>query len=220
MSHIRALCVLLTVILAGATALPAVGQTELPIGKITRLQGAAEETLGGLPRALEAGSAVHAGGTVATGSAARLEIVFIDASQITLGADARIRLDELVYSAAGGSVAQAFQALDGAFRFLTGGVGRQDPEAVRVTTPVATIGIRGTEFFGGPLRTGAPEGRLRYGFLLLDGAIEVDSPDGRVTLDEVNEGTFLPLAGGAPPTEPQTWSQQAIDEALTAIRFE
>lgn len=209
---------------AGFCVAPAaLAQTGDVIGRIQHLQGAAQATRAGAIHQLIAGSPVHAGAAIATGPAARLRIIFRDNSQLILGAEARIVLDALVFDGEhgeGGAFRQAFDALQGAFRFVTGEIGREDPGAVRIRTPVATIGIRGTDFFGGPISAGAPDGRQRYGFLLLGGAITVESPDGRVTLDEVNEGTFLPLAGGAPPTEPQIWSRDALDEALAAVRID
>ena len=43
-----------------------------------------------------------------------------------------------------------------------------------------------------------PAGQPHYGFQIQEGAIEVITPQGSVTLDEPGEGTFLPLAGGRP----------------------
>ncbi len=209
-------------------ALSVVGMADIAlaqaeIGKVTRLQGEATETLGGSSTRLSAGSLVHSGSEIETGSDARLEIVFLDASQLTLGEEARITMDELVFSASAvdsGRVSQALQVFAGTFRLLSGAVGRSNPGAVSVSTPVATIGIRGTDFFGGPLAAGMPPGELHYGFMIIDGAIEVVTPQGSVILDEENEGTFLPMAGGVAPTEPTIWDQEAIDEAYASIRFE
>lgn len=198
----------------------AAGQDE--VGKVTRLQGGATQTLENAAQPLEAGSLIRAGGVVETGADSRLQIVFIDGSQMTLGAEARLVMDELVYNVAAseaGAVSQAFEVFAGTFRFITGAVGREDRDAVRIATPVATIGIRGTDFFGGPLASGMPPGELHYGFMSISGAIEVSTPQGSVTLDEENEGTFLPMVGGAAPTPANIWEQEAIDEAYASIEF-
>lgn len=195
-------------------------QTE--IGKVTRLQGAATETMDGQSRALGAGGLIHEDGVVETGAEARIEIVFVDGSTMTLGEEARMVMDELVYNVAtadSGAVSQSFEIFAGTFRYVSGAVGRLDQDAVTVRTPVATIGIRGTDFFGGPLFAGMPPGQLHYGFMSLEGAIEVTSIEGSVTLDEPEEGTFLPMNGQAAPTPPTQWSQEAIDEAFASIAF-
>jgi hypothetical protein len=216
---IKSLVVMLMIMFGNTTAF---AQNQAVIGKVTRLEGSATEMRGTAAETLQAGSLIHAGAVVETGTQSRLEIVFIDASQLTMGADARIQMDELVYSASNpdGAGLQAFEVFAGTFRFLSGGVGRNDPASVRISTPVATIGIRGTDLFGGPLEAGMPPGQLHYGFMLISGAIDIQGRQGTVTLDEPNEGTFLPMSGEAAPTEPSIWSQEAIDEAYASVAFE
>lgn len=192
------------------------------VGKVTRLQGSASVLVAGATSALSVGSGIPVGGTIETGPGARLIVVFDDASQLTLGADARLVVDEMVYdfkARESGAVSQALTSLAGAFQFVSGAAARAKPESIAFRTPVATIGIRGTEFFGGSLAAGMPVGQTHYGFMILDGAISVDTPLGSVTLDDFQEGTFLPDAGGAAPTEPSVWDLEAINEAAAAIAF-
>ena len=216
---LKSLVVLLVIIVGNTTAF---AQDQAAIGKVTRLQGSATEMRGTTVQALQAGSLIHSGAMVETAPDSRLEIVFVDASQLTMGADARMRMDELVYSASNpdGEGLQAFEVFAGTFRFLSGAVGRNDPASVRISTPVATIGIRGTDLFGGPLEAGMPPGQLHYGFMIISGAIDIQGRQGTVTLDEPNEGTFLPMSGEAAPTEPSIWTQEAIDEAYASIAFQ
>ena len=190
-------------------------------GYVARLQGSASEVVGDVGMPLAVGSPVHRQGIVETGPEGRAELVFLDASRLTLGAGAQVEIDELVYDARPDSRRreQALRVVAGTFRFVSGAIGKQVPAAVAVWTPVATIGIRGTEFFGGPLASGMPPGELHYGFMILGGAISVDTPQGSVLLDEPNEGTFLPMEGGVAPTPPATWSQESIDEAVASIAF-
>lgn len=201
---------------------PALAQDVGEIGQVTRILGSASETMNGRTETLQAGSGVHAGSVIETGAGARLVIVFIDASQMTLGENAQLTMDEMVYTVGAeqsGSVSQAFEVFEGTFRYLSGAVARADLGRVSVTTPVATIGIRGTDFFGGPLASGMPPGELHYGFMILEGAIEVTSVEGSVTLDDPEEGTFLPMHGQAAPTPPTRWEQEAIDEAFASVAF-
>jgi hypothetical protein len=200
----------------------AFAQDALSIGKVTRLQGSATQQLGSSQQVLQAGSYIHADALIQTGPKSRVEIVFIDASQLTLGEDARMRMDALVYSPNddSGSGQQVLEVLSGTFRFLTGAIGRQTPEKVRIITPVATIGIRGTDLFGGPLGSGLPPGQTRYGVMLISGQIDVQTPQGAVTLDEPNEGTFVPLDVQGAPTEPGIWPQEVIDEAYASVSFQ
>ncbi len=217
LSLLAALCAGLALLAAPAMAQP---QT---IGSVTRIQGfAVEAAPGALNYDLVAGGRVHEGGRIITGRGARLEIRFDDNSVITIGEKATVLLDEFRHrpAAPANPGAQAIRLLRGTFRFVTGLIGQADRTRVRVRTPVATIGIRGTDFFGGPLETGMPPGQLHYGFMIIDGAIDVENIHGTVTLDEPEEGTFLPMDGGKAPTPPRKWGAAATSEAYESIAFQ
>ena len=202
-------------------ASPAAAQPQT-IGSVTRIQGFAVEAVpGALNYDLAAGRRVHEGGRVITGRGARVEIRFDDDSVITIGEKATVLLDEFRQrqTAPANAVGQAIRVLRGTFRFVTGLIGQTDRTQVRVRTPVATIGIRGTDIFGGPLEAGMPPGQLHYGFMIIDGAIEVGNVHGTVTLDEPEEGTFLPMDGGKAPTAPRKWGEAATSEAFASIAF-
>jgi len=212
-----ALCAGFALLAPPATAQP---QT---IGSVTRVQGfAVEAAPGALNYDLVPGRRVHEGGRIITGRGARLEIRFDDDSVITIGEKATVTLDEFRQRSAAPAnpVTQAFGVLRGTFRFVTGLIGQTDRSRVRVRTPVATIGIRGTDFFGGPLEAGMPPGQLHYGFMIIDGAIDVENIHGTVTLDEPEEGTFLPMDGGKAPTPPRKWGAAATSEAYASIAFQ
>lgn len=211
---------------------------EMPnrIGTILRIQGqVVEQPLGFESRPLYSGAPVHAQSKIKTGPDARLEIRFIDGSKMNLGEWAHVRLDiklkdyrpgKQQSAQAGQSVPDApksnsmtVNVLSGTFRFVSGLIAKINSQSVRFGTQVATIGVRGTDFFGGPLAAGMPPGEIHYGFMILDGAIEVNNRHGNVTLDSPREGTFLPMKGHKAPTPPSTWNQQAIDEAFASIAF-
>lgn len=105
------------------------------------------------------------------------------------------------------------------FRFASGQISKLAPSNVTVTTPVATIGIRGTVFLGGELTVGMPPGQPHYGFQVTEGAIEVIAPGGSVVLDEPGEGTFLPLTRIAAPTPVRQWTEEEAAEAQDALAF-
>ena len=57
-------------------------------------------------------------------------------------------LDELVYDPATGTGSMAVDMVEGAFSFVSGEIAKTGPDAMKVSTPVATIGIRGTTVAG------------------------------------------------------------------------
>jgi hypothetical protein len=75
-----------------------------------------------------------------TGDDSAAGVRFIDASKLTLGANANAVIDEYVF--AGDASRSTMTLAKGAFRFISG----QMPEKnMRLKTPSVTIGIRGTE---------------------------------------------------------------------------
>ena len=96
----------------------------------------------------------------------------------------------------------------GALRFISATNKRANTQVV-VRTPVAEIGIRGTDFWTGPI-----DGP--FGVLLLDGAVTVSNPAGVVVLDQPGEGTNIAGPGSAPGPVTQ-WPQQKVDRALAAV---
>ncbi|MGI9399651.1 MAG: FecR family protein [Rhizobiaceae bacterium] len=187
-------------------------------GLVERQKGTASRSADGATSDLAQGSQVFVGDEIRTGPGARLLIRFDDESKLTLGENARITINQFVFEPAGES-SQALTILVGVFRFITGRIGNETPLGVAFSTPVATIGLRGTEFLGGELTVGMPVGQPHYGFQINDGAIEVISPGGSVVLDEAGEGTFLPLTGVAAPTPVRQWTPEEAAEAVDALAF-
>ncbi len=187
-------------------------------GQIERQKGTASRSAAGDSSDLAQGANVFVGDEIRTGPGARLQIRFDDQSMLTLGEKARITIDRFVYAPVGDSN-QALNILRGVFRFATGQIGKITPRNVAFTTPVATVGIRGTVFVGGELTVGMPPGQPHYGFQITEGAIEVTSPAGSVVLDEAGEGTFLPLTRVAAPTPVRQWTEEEAAEAQDALAF-
>ncbi|MEM7462572.1 MAG: FecR family protein [Pseudomonadota bacterium] len=187
-------------------------------GQVERQKGTASRSAVGATSDLAQGSQVFVGDEIRTGPGARLLIRFDDESNLTLGENARITINEFVYEPNGESN-QALAIVVGVFRFISGRIGNESPLDVAFSTPVATIGLRGTEFLGGELTVGMPVGQPHYGFQINDGAIEVISPGGSVLLDEAGEGTFLPLTGVAAPTPVRQWTAEEAAEAVDALAF-
>lgn len=95
--------------------------------------------------------------TVATGDAARAQLLLLDGAKIAIRPNSRLRIDEFVYQ--GAPVTEAGAAvvsttgdrsvstlIKGGFRTITGAIGKEEREAYEVRTPVGVLGIRGTEY--------------------------------------------------------------------------
>ena len=207
MTRRAALLLLLAgVAMLGATAADAA----VVVGKISRIVGDGRATSEGVVRVLAADAPIHQDEVVTTGVAARLEVTLNDGTVLTVGEKARIAIDSFVYHPAG-TVNRLKVAVAGPFRFVSGKLSKLPGADVAVTTPVATIGVRGTDFWGGPI-----DGH--FGVFLIVGKVSVVNAAGRALLAESGEGTNI--AGiGAPPGALTLWPADKVARALATVNF-
>ena len=93
---------------------------------------------------LARGDALRAGDTIVTGDDGRVQIRFSDGALVTLQPRSRFRIDEYRFDARG---QRSFMSLlRGALRTTTGAIGKRSHEDYRLSTPTATVGIRGTDY--------------------------------------------------------------------------
>ncbi|MBI5245777.1 MAG: FecR domain-containing protein [Elusimicrobia bacterium] len=117
----------------------------LNIGVASAVRGVVNATApGAAGRIVETGKAVYSHDKVVTGPEGKLQILLLDQTSFTVGANSEMELDEFVFDPATNVGKVAAKINKGSFRFVTGKVARKDPASMQVVTPVGTIGIRGT----------------------------------------------------------------------------
>ena len=100
----------------------------------------------GRTRQATPGAEIASGDTVLT-QAGRAQIRFTDSGQVSLQPGTEFKLADYRFRENGSTDENAFfSLLRGGIRVITGAVGRRTKSDYRVSTPTATIGIRGTEF--------------------------------------------------------------------------
>lgn len=100
----------------------------------------------GRSRPLAKGAEIASGETIDTGNG-RAQVRFTDGAQVSLAPQTQFRIDDYNFTGkADGSEKGFFSLLRGGLRTITGLVGRSKRENYKVSTTVATIGIRGTEY--------------------------------------------------------------------------
>ena len=140
------------VFVAAAAIVPALAQAQ-QIGAAAVVQNDVRRVDGGNSAAIGGGDAVVRNETIATAAASSAKLVFTDETNLAIGASARVTLDKFVYAGDQGSYsAAAVNVATGAFRFTTGNSAKK---AYTISTPVATIGVRGTilDILSAPART-------------------------------------------------------------------
>lgn len=181
-------------------------------------------------------AAVSLGDAVVSGANSSLQILLLDRSVFTVGANARVGIDRFVYDPNRRASDVALSVAKGSFRFMSGpslsGQGRN-----AVNTPVASIGVRGTILEGAvgpdalavlagqpgvPAFGGDPEGAtlvvLRGPGLSAEGfdktgAIDVTSNGVTVVLTQPGQAALL--LPGQPPLV--FWLSDAASARLAAL---
>ena len=129
------------IFLAGLLGTPALAQT---IGSVIELNRDAYGTPpGGQTARLDLGGGVVSDELVQTLAEASTRIRFLDESDLRVGESSMIVLDRLIYDPDQGTGEFVFGIAVGTMRFISGDL---PPEQVLIETPVAMIGIRGTDF--------------------------------------------------------------------------
>ncbi|MEE9313830.1 MAG: FecR family protein [Rhizobiaceae bacterium] len=150
-----------------------------------------------------------------------LQILLLDRSTFTVGQNCEMVIDKFVYDPDTTSGKISAKVAKGAFRFMSGRIGKNNPTNASVSTPSATIGIRGTFFegivgqdamalaqLGGIDASSANPGQASLVILrgpgrrrnTLDraGRIVISNSNGSVAINKPDYAVFVPSAGAAP----------------------
>lgn len=135
-----------------------------PIGKVAKLTGTASVVRNGVTVELNIGDNVYKGDVVQAGQDSALGITFIDGTAFSLGSNARMVLNEMVYDPNGSSNSSLLSLVQGTITFVAGQTAKNG--SMRIDTPVATMGIRGTAVL---VEIGANDGPTKFSVLVEPG---------------------------------------------------
>ncbi len=158
------------------------------IGHVTKLAGTATAIRNGVSIILNNGDNVEKGDVVQSGSDSTLGITFIDGTVFGLSSNARMVLNEMVYDPNGSNNSSLISLVAGTISFVAGETAKHGD--MKVDTPVATMGIRGTAVlveidFDVPGQGGAPDAKFQV-------LVEPDGTTGSYILFDKN--TLTPIA--------------------------
>jgi hypothetical protein len=156
------------------SAQPAVQElSSKPIGKVVSATGSVtieragavvvQATLAGEAGRAKVGDLVYRGDVVQTGADGRLGINFTDGSSFNLSSNASMALNEFVYDPNGKSNSTLVNLTKGTFTFVAGNIAKTGD--MKVDTPVATMGIRGTT----PRVEISDDGSVKFSTLIEEG---------------------------------------------------
>ncbi len=144
----RAIRPLFTPLLLIALLLPGLATAQEPAGHATAVAGEVTvfDAAGTDIRTLQRGDAIYVGDTVATAADGRVRLAFTDGGSMTLRPGTRLLIESYQYNNEPETDNQATRLLRGGLRAVTGAIGEGRHESYTLETPVATMGIRGTDF--------------------------------------------------------------------------
>jgi hypothetical protein len=124
------------------TTTPVTDAPEEPIGNVATVTGSASVIRNDKTTPLKVKDDIYLNDVVQTSANSTLGITFVDATTFNLKASTRITIDNYVYEDGGKSNAAIFDVAKGTAAFVAAAVAKTG--GMKITTPTATLGIRGT----------------------------------------------------------------------------
>jgi hypothetical protein len=115
-----------------------------PIGMVKTASGEAFILRDGRRLAAHPGLDLMLGDQLSTGKKGALGVILRDDTVISLGPATQTRLEQFAFDPAQGNLALVLRVSRGLIEYLSGKISKLAPGSVRIETPVATLGIRGT----------------------------------------------------------------------------
>ena len=175
------------------------------IGEVTQLEGngVIDRKDGDKGIVVEKELDVFSYDTVKTGNG-KVGIEFIDGTRVDVTQHSKLIIDEFVYDPNSKTGKLSLKASIGTVRYASGQIAKNSATNVKITTPTATIGVRGTDFTMTIDETGSST------IILLPscdtngscfvGEISVESDAGQVILNQAFQATVVDTVASRPLT--------------------
>jgi hypothetical protein len=152
----------------------------------------------------EKGSTIVSYDTVRTGQG-KTAIEFVDETRVDVTQNSKLIIDEFVYDPSTSKGKLALKASFGTIRYASGQIAKNSRQDIKITTPTATIGVRGTDFTMTVDETGSSTiillpscsavGTKR---ICVVGEISVESDAGQVILNKAFQATVVDVPESNP----------------------
>ena len=138
----------------------------------------------------------------------------IDGAILTLGANSSLSINRYQHSDRDNSGSARLELLKGVMRAVTGAIGKTKNRDFLVRTPVATIGVRGTDFWVGSIFSEALDVALISGK-----GVYIENNAGRVEITTSGYGTTVKGVNVA-PTKSKLWGDKKYNAALESVSID
>lgn len=135
----------------------------------------------------------------------RTAIEFLDETRVDVTENSKLVIDEFVYDPNTSTGSLALKASFGTVRYASGQIAKNSKQNVKISTPTAVIGVRGTDFSMTVDETGSSTiillpscTTVGNDLLCVTGEIEVSSDVGTVILNKAFQATVVDTAKNKP----------------------
>lgn len=138
------------------------------------------------------GDTFYSGDTLITGNKGSAQVRFSDGGILALIPNSAFKINDYHYEKSASSDKSVTTLVKGGFRALTGLIAKEEPTSYKIQTPVAVIGVRGTN-----LGAALSKGKLFTG--VWKGQIFVKNDKGAIDLGEGQHFNFAATTAGQAP---------------------
>ncbi len=129
-------------LLLGAS--PVLAQEGKGAGRVKVASGAAFVVRDGRAVAATPGQVVLEADVLRTGADGRLGVTLNDDTRLSLAPSSEVRVDRFAYASSDGGLSLVLKFVRGVTTYVSGRIAKLSPDAVRLETPAAIVGVRGT----------------------------------------------------------------------------
>jgi hypothetical protein len=139
-------CAVVMALLVWSLAAGAQGVDSGLAGMVKRVSGTVTLERAGVSSPVRPGTLLRVGDRITTSSPGGVGIVLADDTLVTAGPGSKVEVGDLKFDSTTHEGNIFIRLFKGALHFVTGLIGKQKPENVKIETPTAVMGVRGTEF--------------------------------------------------------------------------
>ncbi len=137
--------ILTSIVLVAALSVSTIATAEDSTGMVVASRGEVIAMSNGGSRELKQGDFVYISDEIMTTNRSFVVLQFEDGAKVTVRPDSTMIIEQYVYNGNAGDKAE-LNLVAGGLRVITGAMAKSNPENYKVRTPVALMGVRGTEF--------------------------------------------------------------------------
>jgi hypothetical protein len=127
-----------------ATATSAQAQQAPAAGRIKVVSGSAFIVRQSKLVPARVGQDVYTADALRTGADGRIGVTLKDDTRISLGPTSEVRLERFNYATADGGLGLVLTFVRGVAAYVSGRIAKLSPDSIRLETPAAIVGVRGT----------------------------------------------------------------------------